>query len=213
MPTLSIAEFAGNLQGSVPMVLHLPPLVERLVELTDCPEVLELNGATTLVRLLADAPCAVVSGNEVAQHSMRLAAGVPEVFGLVPGHKLSVLGLEAAPKHGTYVMNLGEMLQAATNGYLRATKHRVQSPPSGRERLSVAYFFHPRLDAVWKKCAELRIPANVHIADHPSCWQPLGPNQERTPDFQHFNQYGKDVLSYQELAPEAEIRPLGRISL
>lgn len=57
----------------------------------------------------------------------------------------------------------------------------------------------PRLDAVWKKCAELKIPANVHIADHPSCWKPLGPNQERTPDFQHFNLYGKDVLSYEEL--------------
>ncbi len=57
----------------------------------------------------------------------------------------------------------------------------------------------PRLDAVWKKCAELKIPANVHIADHPSCWRPLGPNQERTPDFQHFNLHGKDVLSYEEL--------------
>jgi predicted TIM-barrel fold metal-dependent hydrolase len=57
----------------------------------------------------------------------------------------------------------------------------------------------PRLDLVWKKCAELKIPANLHIADHPSCWQPLGPNQERTPDFQHFNLYGKDVLSHEEL--------------
>ena len=57
----------------------------------------------------------------------------------------------------------------------------------------------PRLDAVWRKCAELKIPANVHIADHPSCWQPLGPKQERTPDFQHFNLHGKDVLSFEEL--------------
>jgi len=57
--------------------------------------------------------------------------------------------VDATPRPGSYVMNLGEMLQAATNGYLRATKHRVQSPPSGRERLSVAYFFHPRLDAVF----------------------------------------------------------------
>jgi isopenicillin N synthase-like dioxygenase len=55
--------------------------------------------------------------------------------------------VDATPKPGTYVMNLGEMLQAATNGYLRATKHRVHSPPPGRERLSIAYFFHPRLDA------------------------------------------------------------------
>ena len=61
--------------------------------------------------------------------------------------------VDATPKHGTYVMNLGEMLQAATSGYLRATKHRVQSPPSGRERLSVAYFFHPRLDAVFAPIA------------------------------------------------------------
>jgi isopenicillin N synthase-like dioxygenase len=61
--------------------------------------------------------------------------------------------VEATPKAGTYVMNLGEMLQAATHGYLRATKHRVQSPPSGRERLSIAYFFHPRLDAVFAPIA------------------------------------------------------------
>jgi isopenicillin N synthase-like dioxygenase len=61
--------------------------------------------------------------------------------------------VDATPRPGTYVMNLGEMLQAATNGYLRATKHRVQSPPAGRERLSVAYFFHPRLDAVFAPIA------------------------------------------------------------
>ena len=69
--------------------------------------------------------------------------------------------VEAAPKPGTYVMNLGEMLQAATNGYLRATKHRVQSPPSGRERLSIAYFFHPRLDAVF---APIELPAELAAA-------------------------------------------------
>jgi predicted TIM-barrel fold metal-dependent hydrolase len=57
----------------------------------------------------------------------------------------------------------------------------------------------PRLDMVWEKCAELKLPVNIHIADHPSCWQPLGPNQERTPDFQVFNLYGKDVPSYEEL--------------
>src|SRR5262249_40089517 len=53
--------------------------------------------------------------------------------------------VDATPRPGTYVMNLGEMLQAATSGYLRATKHRVASPPSGKERISIAYFFHPRL--------------------------------------------------------------------
>ncbi|MFB3830182.1 MAG: amidohydrolase family protein, partial [Bryobacteraceae bacterium] len=57
----------------------------------------------------------------------------------------------------------------------------------------------PRLDKFYEKCAALKLPLNMHIADHPSCWQPLGPNQERTPDFQHFNMAGKDVPSYEEL--------------
>jgi predicted TIM-barrel fold metal-dependent hydrolase len=57
----------------------------------------------------------------------------------------------------------------------------------------------PRLDMFWKKLAELKIPANIHIADHPSSWTPLDVYQERTPDYQHFSQFGKDVPSYQEL--------------
>jgi len=57
----------------------------------------------------------------------------------------------------------------------------------------------PRLDLFWNKASELKIPVNVHIADHPSCWTPLDVFQERTPDYQHFSQWGKDVPSYQEL--------------
>jgi predicted TIM-barrel fold metal-dependent hydrolase len=61
---------------------------------------------------------------------------------------------------------------------------------------------HPddsRLDAFWEKCAELKMPVNMHIADHPSCWTPLDVYQERSPDYQHFNQFGKDIPSYNEL--------------
>lgn len=61
------------------------------------------------------------------------------------------------------------------------------------------HFTDPRLAPFWEKCGELGLPINFHIADHPSCWQPLGPNQERTPDFQHFNLSDKDVPSYEEL--------------
>jgi predicted TIM-barrel fold metal-dependent hydrolase len=57
----------------------------------------------------------------------------------------------------------------------------------------------PRLDRFWEKCAQLNIPANIHIADHPSSWKPLDVYQERTPDYQHFNLYGKDVPSWEEL--------------
>jgi predicted TIM-barrel fold metal-dependent hydrolase len=61
------------------------------------------------------------------------------------------------------------------------------------------HFDDARLDPLWRKCAELNLPINIHIADHPSCWKPLGPNQERTPDFQVFNLSEKDVPSYEEL--------------
>ncbi len=56
-----------------------------------------------------------------------------------------------------------------------------------------------RLDSFWRKCAELGIPVNMHIADHPSCWRPADERQERSPAFQRFNQYGQDVPSYEEL--------------
>ena len=70
----------------------------------------------------------------------------------VPGLQvLTTDGLiDARHKPGTYVMNLGEMMQAATAGYLSATKHRVESPPVGIERISIAYFANPRLDCVFE---------------------------------------------------------------
>lgn len=57
----------------------------------------------------------------------------------------------------------------------------------------------PRLDAFWDKCAELNMPVNVHIADHPSSWQPPNVFQERTPVFQQFNQYDDEGIKYEEL--------------
>ncbi|CAJ63482.1 MULTISPECIES: isopenicillin N synthase family dioxygenase [Frankia] len=55
--------------------------------------------------------------------------------------------IDAAPRPGTFVVNIGEMFELATRGYYRATVHRVVSPPPGHERLSVAFFFGPRLSA------------------------------------------------------------------
>lgn len=51
------------------------------------------------------------------------------------------------PLRGAFVVNLGEMLEIATDGYLVATNHRVLSPSSGAERFSVPFFSNPRLDA------------------------------------------------------------------
>ena len=55
--------------------------------------------------------------------------------------------IEAPPKPGTFVINIGELLEMASNGYLKATMHRVVSPPAGQERLSVAFFLGAKLDA------------------------------------------------------------------
>lgn len=57
----------------------------------------------------------------------------------------------------------------------------------------------PRLDLFWKKCAELKIPVNLHVADHPSAWRAPDNHQERPPRAQIFNHYGTDVPSYAEL--------------
>ena len=56
--------------------------------------------------------------------------------------------LDAAPVPDGYVVNIGEMLEVATRGYLTATRHRVTSPPPGVDRYSVPFFLGPRLDAV-----------------------------------------------------------------
>ncbi|NUS44505.1 MAG: isopenicillin N synthase family oxygenase [Mycobacteriaceae bacterium] len=65
---------------------------------------------------------------------------------------LQVLGadgwVDVIPVPGSFVCNIGEMLEIASGGYLIATKHRVLSPPSGRDRYSVPFFLGPRLDAV-----------------------------------------------------------------
>ena len=46
-----------------------------------------------------------------------------------------------------FVVNIGEMFQLVTRGYFRATVHRVVSPPAGIDRVSLAYFFNPKLEA------------------------------------------------------------------
>ncbi|MEM7285476.1 MAG: 2-oxoglutarate and iron-dependent oxygenase domain-containing protein [Actinomycetota bacterium] len=55
--------------------------------------------------------------------------------------------IDAPAVDGAYLMNLGEMLETATDGYLRATPHRVVSPVDGPGRISVAYFFNPRFES------------------------------------------------------------------
>lgn len=61
--------------------------------------------------------------------------------------------IDAPQVPGTFVVNIGEMLELATNGYLKATLHRVISPEHGTDRISLPFFYNPALDATMPQLA------------------------------------------------------------
>jgi isopenicillin N synthase-like dioxygenase len=54
--------------------------------------------------------------------------------------------IDVPARDGAFIVNIGELLELATGGYLRATEHRVNLRHTA-DRISVPYFFNPRLDA------------------------------------------------------------------
>ncbi len=55
--------------------------------------------------------------------------------------------IDAPPAPGTFVINAGEFLELATDGFVRAAVHDVVAPPAGLERFSIAFFLGSRPDA------------------------------------------------------------------
>jgi len=51
------------------------------------------------------------------------------------------------PIPGAFVVNIGELLELASNGFLKATNHKVESPKQGVERYSIAFFMAAQLSA------------------------------------------------------------------
>jgi isopenicillin N synthase-like dioxygenase len=55
--------------------------------------------------------------------------------------------VKAAPLPGSFVCNIGDMLDRMTGGLYRSTPHRVALNTSGRDRLSMPFFFDPNFEA------------------------------------------------------------------
>lgn len=90
--------------------------------------------------------------------------------------------IDATPVPGTLVFNVGEALEVATGGYLRANVHRVIGPRQGQDRYSVPFFLGPRLDAVVEP---LTLPADLAA-------QARG--VEKDPDNPIYAEYGRKAL-------------------
>jgi isopenicillin N synthase-like dioxygenase len=114
--------------------------------------------------------------------------------------------IDVPPVDGALIVNIGELLEVATGGYLRATRHRVRSPRPGTDRVSIPYFLNPALDAL------------VPIISLPPELAALSRGVEADPDNPIFNTYGENAWKSRTRAhPDVAeihhgIRPQGRAS-
>lgn len=81
--------------------------------------------------------------------------------------------MDVPPRKNAFVVNIGEMLELATNGYLRANVHQVLSPAAGVSRFSIAYFYSPSLHA--QQIPLLQLPAHLAAQARGPESDPLNP--------------------------------------
>jgi len=89
--------------------------------------------------------------------------------------------IDVPPLPDALIVNIGELLEVATGGYLRATRHRVLAPPPGTDRVSIPFFLNPALDAT------------VPIIGLPPELAALSRGVEADPDNPIFNTYGENA--------------------
>jgi isopenicillin N synthase-like dioxygenase len=90
--------------------------------------------------------------------------------------------IDAVPLAGSFVVNIGEQLELAANGYLRATMHRAVNPPPGTDRISAALFLGARLDTV------------IPVLDLPPDLAALAPGPAEDPLNPLYHETGRNYL-------------------
>lgn len=90
--------------------------------------------------------------------------------------------IDVPPLPGAFVVNIGEMMEYATDGYLKATAHRVITPPENTERLSIPFFYNPALQGTVKK---MTLPPELKARARGVTQDPNNPI---------FNAYGLNAL-------------------
>jgi len=69
--------------------------------------------------------------------------------------------VDAPPVPGSFIVNTGELLELATNGFVRADVHCATTPPAGTERFSIPFFLGASHDG---SIPLIKLPAELQAA-------------------------------------------------
>lgn len=164
----TLRAFCRSLAKCMALSLHLPEtFFDPYITHPGCSAVLAhyppqtKDSASRGLDAHTDAECKHISHPpiSIAQQSLTQR---PEVFTvLAPG---SVRALEVAnrqgqwisapPRPGTFIVNVGDQLQAMTNNFYVSTRHRVMNY-TGQERYSIPFFFSANWETVIQPLPEL----------------------------------------------------------
>lgn len=86
--------------------------------------------------------------------------------------------IQAPPLDGTFVINIGDMLEVWTHGLYRATPHRVRNAGQG-DRLSLPFFFDPNWNSTLESIDPALLPLEQTAAGASSAGSSVEPSVAR----------------------------------
>lgn len=180
----AIVDYRARLHDVARTLLH-----EWLAALGQDPGALDAAFADpdTLIKVIRYPGRAEEEGRQgVGEHK---DSGILTLLLLAPGStglqvKTDTGWIDVPPREASLVVNIGEMLELVTDGYLKATIHRVLSPQPGTTRLSIPLFFNPNYSATLE-----RLPLPAELAAEATGYR-------STADDVLHSTYGKNTLKF-----------------